>query len=171
MKKTIIISGFPGVGKSHLCKEMCEFPYLKIYDSDSSNFSWLEPGVRNPDFPNNYIKHIKSLIGVADYILVSSHEVVRKRLAEENIRYVLVFPGHDLYDEYMSRYRMRNSSEAFIDHISKNFHSFVNQCENDIFAIRYELGAGCFLSDTIRDMSIAIGFDDYIKKSNDTVNV
>ena len=33
---------------------------------------------RNPNFPNNYIEHIKENIGKVDYIFVSSHLVVRQ---------------------------------------------------------------------------------------------
>jgi hypothetical protein len=40
---------------------------------------------RNPDFPNNYIKHIQDNIDKVDYIFVSSHEVVRKALNEVGI--------------------------------------------------------------------------------------
>lgn len=148
MKDTIIISGFPGVGKSHFYKE-CTNSHLVVYDSDSSNFSWLEPGVRNPDFPNNYIEHIKSLIGEADYILISSHEAVRCKMAEEGIHYMLVYPDHYAYADYMNRYRERQSSEEFIKLMSKNFHSFVEQCENDHFAGRCLLCEGVYLSDII----------------------
>lgn len=55
-------------------------------DSDSSNFSWVkdENGnntkERNPEFPKNYIEHIKSNIGKVDVIFVSSHKVVREAL-------------------------------------------------------------------------------------------
>ena len=56
MKNTRVISGFPGIGKSYLFNNGKN---ILIIDSDSSNFSWLEPGVRNPEFPHNYMKHIK----------------------------------------------------------------------------------------------------------------
>ena len=61
-KKTYVISAFPGCGKSW-CFNNLQDKY-KMLDSDSSNFSWAygEEGQklgRNPDFPQNYISHIK----------------------------------------------------------------------------------------------------------------
>ena len=148
MKLTIIISGFPGVGKTHLTS-MYKDTDVIVHDSDSSQFSWLEPGVRNPDFPRNYIEHIKGLIGKADYILVSSHKDVRNMLAEENIMYALVYPTHDMYQVYMDRYKMRNSNDTFIDLMSKNFHSFVDQCKDDDSAIHIEIEDDSYLTDVL----------------------
>lgn len=150
-KNTIIISGFPGVGKSYLT-EMFKNTDIIVQDSDSSNFSWIEPGVRNPDFPNNYIKHIKELIGKVDYILISSHENVRKGLAEEGITYAIVYPDPKLKDIYMNRYRKRNSSEAFINTIDKTFYDFVEQCRYDIYAKRFMISDDVYLSDIINDI-------------------
>lgn len=84
----IVISGFPGIGKSYMYNNMKD---LKILDSDSSKFSWVkdEEGKntkeRNPDFPNNYIKHIKDNMDSSDIILVSSHKVVRDALKDNDI--------------------------------------------------------------------------------------
>ena len=59
--RTQIISAFPGTGKSyyHVLHRM------RTLDSDSSNFSWVtydSERVRHPDFPGNYIDHIKESI-------------------------------------------------------------------------------------------------------------
>ena len=148
MKNTIIISGFPGIGKSYLTKVFKD-THLIVQDSDSSNFSWLSPGVRNPDFPNNYIQHIKNSIGIADYILVSSHESVRSKLAEEHIEYILVYPDKSSYDEYINRYIQRHSDETFINNIMKTFETFVDQCEHDQYAIKVKLNRGEFLFDIL----------------------
>lgn len=64
MKNTIVISAFPACGKSYKVKNYNGKPYTML-DSDSSNFSWIKDElgnntkVRNPDFPSNYIQHIK----------------------------------------------------------------------------------------------------------------
>ena len=62
-----LVCGFPGVGKSHLCRKM------GWHDSDSSQFSHRD------GWPNNYIEHLKSLRGVA---LVSTHKEVRAALVD-----------------------------------------------------------------------------------------
>ena len=148
MKNTIIISGFPGIGKTYLT-ELYKGTDIIVQDSDSSNFSWLEPGIRNPDFPNNYINHIKELNGKVDYILISSHENVRQGLAKEGINYVLVYPDPNLKAIYIQRYKKRNSSIGFINNINNTFHSFVSQCHNDIYAKRVMLTEDNYLSDII----------------------
>ena len=144
----VIISGFPGVGKSHL-KRFYDKLYndIIILDSDSSNFSWIQPGLRNPDFPYNYIQHIKDNLEKADVILISSHNVVRELLARENIPYTLVYPDISLKDEYIFRYIQRGSSKEFIDKIKNDWEGFVNDCENDPFPTKIKLESCQHLTD------------------------
>ena len=59
---------------------------LKVLDSDSSTFD-------KKDFPENYIKHIKENIGKVDIIFVSSHQVVRNAMKENNIPYSIYYPS------------------------------------------------------------------------------
>ena len=69
----LVISAFPGCGKStyyNMYKDT-----QKILDSDSSEFSWIkdENGnntkERNPEFPMNYINHIKDNLHTAKNLL------------------------------------------------------------------------------------------------------
>jgi len=111
-KKTLVISGFPGIGKSHFFRKNKD---KVVLDSDSSKFSWIEKGIRHPDFPNNYIKYIKENlayinplgVGKADIILVSSHKNVRDALVENDIPFTLVYPSRDIKEEYLQRYKDR----------------------------------------------------------------
>ena len=109
-KKTIVLSVFPACGKTYMvenCKD------LKILDSDSSNFSWYYPNgelstrVRNPEFPNNYIQHIKENMNSTSYLFVSSNKVVREALKENKIPYVLVYPERDRLNEWVGRCYIR----------------------------------------------------------------
>lgn len=151
MKETTIISGFPGIGKTHYFKDQ-EYNGKTCLDSDSSKFSWVkdENGdntkERNPEFPSNYIKHIKENIGKVDIIFVSSHDVVRKALEEANIRYVLVYPKINAKEEYIRRYEQRGSSESFIKFISDNWENFINDMKNETFPYKKELEDWQYLS-------------------------
>ena len=110
--KTEIYSVFPACGKTWLYKHQEEYG-LKILDSDSSMFSWIYTnGVkeRNPDFPNNYIKHIKENIGKADFIFVSSHASVREALDKENIDFTIVYPEQSCKAEWIGRCFIRDKS-------------------------------------------------------------
>ena len=74
-KRTVVVSAFPCCGKTYAF-ENYQNKYSML-DSDSSKFSWTyeaekdENGnilrgikrVRNPNFPKNYIEHIKENIG------------------------------------------------------------------------------------------------------------
>jgi hypothetical protein len=128
MIKPIIIAGFPGVGKSELFRKYGE---EKIADSDSSKFSWLEPGVRNPDFPNNYIEHIKSLIGVKEIICVSTHDVVRKALKDNNIEYILIYPKKECKQTYLENYKNRGNDDNFIKMMNNNWDKFIDGLDSD----------------------------------------
>lgn len=121
--KTVIISGFPGIGKSYFYNN--NHKTLKISDSDSSRFD-------KKDFPNNYIKHIKKLIkeGDYDFILVYSHKEVREEMIKNKIDFMLVYPEKYLKKSYIERYKERGSPEAFINMMEEKFESFVNECEN-----------------------------------------
>lgn len=112
-KKTYIIAGFPGVGKSWLKDNYGE----TVSDSDSSQFD-------KADFPNNYITHLKGLIGVKDIVLVSTHKAVLEGLESEGIDYILCYPKRELKDEYLERYKQRGSPEGFIKLLGDKWDEF-----------------------------------------------
>lgn len=116
---TRIYSIFPACGKTWLYEHQEDYD-LKILDSDSSDFGWVytnidENGnvirgvrkVRNPDFPNNYIKHIKENIGKYDCIFVSSHAPVREALDAESIDFTIVYPEQSCKAEWVGRCYIR----------------------------------------------------------------
>jgi hypothetical protein len=123
-----IIAGFPGVGKSYI-KNNTD---IYCHDSDSSVYSWKEKGVRNPDFPNNYIKHIKEVLNDwegPDYMFVSTHAEVREALKSNGLPFTVVYPAISLKAEYMQRYIDRGSPKGFIDLMSANWEMFIKGLE------------------------------------------
>lgn len=119
---TKIISGFPGVGKSHLGKRSDN--EVKVLDLESSNF-------KGENRWEDYKKEIKNQVGKVDVLFVSSHKETRKILSELGLNFYLVYPDRSLKDEYMRRYRERGSSESFIDMMDKNFDLFIDSIENE----------------------------------------
>lgn len=148
MKRTVVISGFPGVGKSYLFNTNEK---MTILDSDSSMFSWIEEGVRHPDFPNNYMEHIKENIGKVDNIFVSSHDIVREALRDNNIPYLLVYPSGELKEEYVERYKDRGSNEGFINFISANWDRFIMDIERETYPELIRLESGQYLRDVLEE--------------------
>lgn len=102
--------------------------------------------MRNPQFPDNYMRHIKNNIGFVDNILISSHDVVRKALEENNIN-ILVYPSIELKNEYIERYKSRGSSKDFIEHINNNWNKYILEIEKETFPKLIRLEAGQYLRD------------------------
>jgi hypothetical protein len=141
MNKTYIIAGFPGVGKSWLKNKYGD----KISDSDSSQFP-------KDEFPQNYINHIKSLIGNKIVILVSTHKEVLQELENNNIDYILVYPNRELKDEYLERYKQRGSPEGFINLLNNKWDEFHNDLENTKPFKKIVLNKGEFLKDILNKL-------------------
>lgn len=143
-KETMVIAAFPGTGKSYCVKNEAE-KFDGVLDSDSSNFSWKKDAngnnttERNPDFPNNYIEHIKENIGKVDVIFVSSHKEVREALEKENIKYTLVYPNVFQKEDYIKRYKNRGNSESFIRLLEANWEEWINECRTEEYPTRIEL--------------------------------
>lgn len=140
---TKIYSIFPACGKTWLYEHQEDFD-LKILDSDSSNFSWVYTNIdengntirgvrklRNPDFPNNYIKHIKENIGKYDYIFVSSHASVREALDKEGIDFTIVYPESSCMAEWVGRCFIRDKrgeSGCGAEAIYNNWEQWIMEC-------------------------------------------
>lgn len=107
---SIIISAFPGIGKSQLYREN----RVKYSDSDSSKFS-------KKNFPNNYIKHIKRVMKKKDLVFVSSHICVRETLVKEKIPFIYVIPSLDRKEEFLNNYKERGNTQEFIDNVDINW--------------------------------------------------
>ena len=155
MRNTKVIAAFPACGKSY-CFERNE-DYI-ILDSDGSKFSWIYPDgletkYRNPEFPKNYIEHIKENIGKVDYIFVSTHEEVRNALTDAGIDFTLVFPEWSLREEWVGRCFIRGSGEKFCQLIADQWEDWLSQMEEEVVYNKrkhYRLKAGEYLWDAMR---------------------
>lgn len=164
----MIISAFPACGKSFAFEKMKEIDGLKVLDSDSSKFSWAyeterdENGnplrgikrIRNPEFPQNYIEHIKGNMNDTNYLFVSSHKVVRDALRKNNIPYVLIYPERYLLDTWVGRCYVRGNNKEFINNLIENWDKWITECEEDKgctekIALKY----GQYILDVIHDRS------------------
>lgn len=129
----IVISAYPACGKTYAFEHQRELGY-KILDSDSSKFSWIEKdGIkeRNPDFPQNYIEHIKKEIDNYDFIFVSSHLKVREALTNAGIRFVTVYPDNNAKNEWIGRMYCRGNHVGFLKFQNENWDKFVNDIDNE----------------------------------------
>lgn len=156
-KDTVVISGFPGIGKTYAQQHSSGI----VLDSDSSRFSWARNAdgtvkidangtkLRHPEFPKNYMEHIKGNIGKADIIYVSSHDNVREALNKAKIPHVLVYPSYEMKEEMVQRYIDRGSSKGFVELIKNNWDNFISGMKKDPCPNKIELKPGEFLADVI----------------------
>lgn len=128
--RTLVIAGFPGVGKSYTTNLLREKGF-KVSDSDSSKFSWIEENgekVRNPNFISDYMNHIKSKTSEGyDYVFVSTHEDVLKALSESGLEFIIVYPTISSYGIYRDIYTKRG--DVFKDFILNNWFDLISNIE------------------------------------------
>lgn len=142
--RTKIISAFPGTGKSYYFQNNLG----KCIDSDSSLFSWVKDSdgnntnERNPEFPINYIEHIKENIGKYKYIFVSSHKEVREALKNSCLYFYLLYPGIGRKTEFIERYIGRGSPEGFIKLVESNWESWISECAAEDSCRRHVMTEG-----------------------------
>lgn len=141
-QKTKIYSAFPGCGKSYAYNKLKLFSDSIVLDSDSSTFD-------KKYFPDNYINHIKENINKVSIIFVSSHDVVRNSLVDNEIDFTLVYPDRTLKEEYIKRYKKRGNNENFVKLLEENWDIWLTQLENQKNCKHKVLQSGEYISDII----------------------
>lgn len=127
--QNIIISGFSGIGKSTASR----LDSSRIVDFESSHYSKLEDGSRNPEWPSNYVDAIAKeyMEGENKVILTSCHSEVRELFHAYELPFLIVVPNITCRNEYMIRWFSRGSSVKFMADMYKNWFTYVNSCVND----------------------------------------
>lgn len=146
LNEAVIVSAYPGVGKTYSFQHYQD--QFTMLDSDSSLFSWIydkngiKTNVRNPDFPKNYMNHIKENLTKADFIFVSSHKEVREALNKSGLKYYLVFPFNTKKnkDEWLGRFLKRGNDAKFCDFIMNHWDEFIGEMEIEMEPFHICLG-------------------------------
>ncbi len=128
-----LIAGFGAIGKTTLSKK-----YNNILDLESSSFKYIiddelkrldieeRKGLKtrkiNPDYPNNYYQAIAQNIKLYDIVLISMHNEIIKKLEENNIEYLVVYPKEDMLDEIIERCKERGNKEEFISGVKDAYY-------------------------------------------------
>ncbi len=141
-------SVFPLCGKTYCTNKLG----IDAVDSDSSQFSWIEKDgkkVRNPDFPRNYIEHIKDAINKHEYVFVSSHQEVRAALEKEGIPFALVYPNRRLLSTWIERYKKRDINGFPIQVLIDNWDKWHDELDKQHCYMRIILNHDEYLSDVL----------------------
>lgn len=141
----IIVSAFPGVGKTSLAENK---DYVLDYDSGfaDKDFFWAE-------------KYVQSAVAVArnqkqEFVLVSSHASVRKYLAKNfKWQFVCVYPTITAKNVYLRRFFKRGDSPKFIDLMDRKWNAYIKSMQKQVYCACIELESDQFLSDVMPSLS------------------
>lgn len=120
----IIVSAFPGMGKTYAFNMLSQEGKVKVKDSDSSHFD-------KAYFPDNYIDDIRQNIPSYDIIFVSSHKEVRDALEKNKIDFDLFYPSKERRNEFLENYVRRKSKPDLIKKIDNNWNSWIDEINNE----------------------------------------
>lgn len=128
-----LIAGFGAIGKTTLSKK-----YNNVLDLESSSFKYIiddelkrlgieeRKGLKtrkiNPNYPNNYYQAIVQNIKLYDIVLISMHNEIIKKLEQDNIEYLVVYPKEDMLDEIIERCKERGNKEDFISGVKDAYY-------------------------------------------------
>ena len=132
--KTIIISAFPGCGKTYLYENQNNIIFdivgreknLKFLDSDSSKYP------KSEHWEKDYVDDLMNKIGSVDVIFISQHNKVLAELNRRKIRFYIVAPSNDVEkDKWFDRFKHRDNShikdlESWFDLLNKNFDNWIS---------------------------------------------
>ena len=132
----MIICGFPGIGKSYATAYINS---RRVLDLESSIFK------KDDGWYVYYVNEIEKNLNYNfyDYILVSTHEEVRKELQKRNIPYLIVAPNSHLRDDYLRRYFQRDDPIEYIKKLNDNWFVYLMSLADDPMPmIKLETGEG-----------------------------
>lgn len=145
-----IISAFPACGKTYFAEKNKK----DSIDIDSSLFHWIfkedNLKTRNPNFPQNYINHIKEQLEKYRFIFISSHHEVRRALKENNLQYTLIYPDKSLRETWIERFQKRGNDNQFICFMKDNWDSFIFEIEEEEFPKKIKLKENQYISDVLK---------------------
>ena len=146
-RTSIVIAGFPGIGKSYFASELNHRDDYEFVDLDPTPYS------KQHDFPQNYMTEIQKAMKKPNrVILVGVHEPSRAALVEKGIPFTLVYPDKELKQEYMKRYGSRGNNPGFLELMDKKWDEFTGSCAGQRRCTPIVLGAGEFLSHHIDEI-------------------
>ncbi|MDY4475944.1 hypothetical protein, partial [Mitsuokella sp.] len=118
----ILISAFPGLGKTYLYQQYKD--RLKILDLNTGRFE-------GDDFPGNYIAEVEKRLNDYDLILLSSDRNVRYALNDAGLDFDLFYPSKDRKNELVEIYVTNRKSRDFIMNLDHNFNDFIDEIEDE----------------------------------------
>lgn len=143
----MIISGFPGTGKSTVMNI-----FKGVVDLESTPFK------KNWQIYADVAEHMHKQ---GYTVMVSSHKEMRDELLSRGVNFVAVIPKKENKDLYIERYRERGNTEEFIKLLDENFDSWIDEILEDERLVICELDGNQFISDLVASFSSFSENEDY----------
>lgn len=158
MAKGIIIAAFATCGKTYLGKK-----YSNVIDLESSNYKFDNKEISNipteerkgtsrkinADWPNNYYEAIIDAQEKYDIVLVQLKPEHFDYFDKHNIKYSIVYPNMNNWNEVEKRCINRNNNEAFIARLREVFEPYYEDSINRNYEKLYILDNDMTLEDVL----------------------
>lgn len=136
-QQAVVVAGFAGVGKSTVVKAHA-IGGRRLVDLDSSSFSFLADGRRNPSFVEDYVQAVLTRLGERCVLFVSTHPEVRRALVAHGVVFYLVHPERECKAEYLRRFVTRGTPQL-VRLFDSDWDSFIDSCEGQRGCYRWRL--------------------------------
>lgn len=161
--ETKVISVFAGLGKTYVGKKyenVCDlqsspyrYDYSDVNSNDYERLKYTEEKNVNPEWPNNYVKAIKSAMENYEVVLVPSNEDVRTLLIENNIPFIFILPDLNSREVLLERYKERNNNEKLRKEVMEYFDNWSREQKDYPYPI-YVLEKNKYLENLLIDLKI-----------------
>ena len=148
-QKVKIVSGFPGIGKS------------SINNNSALNLGEYRIRTNKLDRHTYFSLILEAIIsGEYNLIFVSAKTETRQFLENNFLKYNLVYPAKNLKEEYLERYKRRNTvpgysnTQSFVNNMNKKWNVIINDYYQykSTFCKHIILKKGQFLSNVLDDL-------------------
>jgi hypothetical protein len=136
-KKGMVYAAFCGTGKTYFCEN-----YKNVIEFEC----WKYDGV---EFPYNYVSDIKSKINKVDYIFISTNPIGLKELYKQGIEITLIYPKIGLKEEYLQRYKNRESSDEFINRLNEEWVNWITELRSQNYCKHIILDKNQYITDIL----------------------
>lgn len=156
----IVVCGYPGIGKTVATINLQNLGY-QVLDVDYKNFSTkncmfrsqmgnvpMNCEMKNPSFPDNFIRYIRERKNTVDFIFVSSDEDVRNALKLAEIKYVSVYPKKESKYKYINRLSRSNYREEDIAMLNRRWDAEIDELEKED-TTKFALDADMYMSNIL----------------------
>ena len=170
-KRTMVISAFPGCGKTYLYENQDKLEFncqgerkkFTFCDSDSSHYK------KHDGWEKEYVEDIEKKLGILDFIFISQHDKVLEELNTRKIPFVIVAPDNAEWlssrereltkQQWFGRFVLRDNSHikdfpSWLESLKEHYDEWTSYEHLEKYkpVSIFSLGIDQYLSDIISDL-------------------